>query len=884
MPVSVPQRSFTGGEWAPSLHSRVDLSKYATALKLCENFIVQPYGGVTTRPGTRFLAEALDSTKPLRLIPFQFSVEQGYILEFGDYTMRVYKDGALVLADNSGIPAWVISTAYTVGDFVIGTLNDGQCVTWAAGTGYKVGDYVKSSSGGTTIYSRCLKDHIAYAANHPDVAADTDEWEFLGNTPPVNGIYRCILNHTSTAADEPGVGGSWPTYWVLDGVGYGVYEITTPYAAEDLAMLKYEQSFDYLFLQHPGYQPYELSRSAHNNWTLAAVTFGPDIDPPTVLTGGTGTTHSWQVTAVSPDGQESIASNTHQAASGTLTWTAPSGSVHYYNVYMQKNNSGFFGWVARVPSNSHLIDATISPDPEKSPPETQTPFNAVDDYPGVATFFEQRLIYARTNNQPQTLWGSVTGGFRNFNFSTPLRDDDSYEFTLASRQLHDIRWLIPLEDLIIGTGGGEWRMRAGGTGDAITPTSVSLKMQSQWGSSQLRPVVIGNSILFVDASKRGMRDLLYSFQVDGYTGNDLTLLAQHLFKDREIVDLAFAQHPEPVVWAVRDDGILLGLTYAKEHEVWGWHRHVTDGLIENVATIFNFAGEVDTYIVVKRTINGSDVKYIELLEERLPGDEIEEAWCVDSGLQYYGWNPDETDTLELTGGSTWQVGESLTMTASATGTFSSSDVGKFFKLRNAAGSDSDNVIVEVTGYTDGTHVTVTPHNRTVPTSLRATPTGVWARMATTLSGLEHLEGETVQVFTDGNVQPTDVVSSGALSLPQPAAVAVIGLGYECNLETLEIDIESEGQTLQDHLRNVTSLMVRLEKSRALWAGPDEDHLDEVAFREDELYGEPTKLFTGSKEVFVEPGRDSVGRIYLRVQSPVPTSVLALIPKMDFGDG
>jgi len=854
----------------------VDLSKYGTALKLCENFVVQPFGGVTSRPGTEFLAEALDSAKPLKLIPFQFSVEQGYILEFGDQTMRVYRDGIPVLADISGIIAWVITTGYTVGQFVLGTLDDSQTTTWTEGVGYDVGDYVHASSGGIKFYFRCLRKHTADEAKWP--WTDTDHWENLGGSPL--GIYRCIQNHTSTANDEPWHGINWTTYWVLDGYALGVYELAVPYAAEDLARLTYEQSYDVLFLQHPDHAPQQLSRTAHNAWAIAAVTFGAGIGAPTVLTGGTGTSHEWQVTAVADDGQESLPSNTKAAASGTLTWTPPAvGTVHYYNIYMRKNLSGSFGWVAREAAASHVVDATVLPDYQKGPPEANAPFGGVGDYPGVASFFEQRMVYARTNNNPQTIWGSVTGAFGNFNISTPLSADDSYQFTLASRQLQEIRWLIALEDLLIGTGGGEWRMSAGGTSGAVTPTNVDLKMQSQWGSSYLRPVVIGNAILFVDGSKRVLRDLIFNLDVEGYAGNDLTLLANHLFNDREIVDLAYQQHPDTVVWAVRDDGVLLGMTYAREHEVWGWHRHTTDGLVENVATIFTEAGEVDTYIVVKRNVGGSDVKHIEVFRERLPSADITRAWAVDDGLRYDGWVLDTSYTMTLTGGSTWQVGESLTLTSSSSNTFLASDVGKYIKLSDGVNS----VIVSVTGYTSDTVLTVTPYNRVVPTAMQAVGVHNWVRMITSFSGLEHLEGKTVQIFTDGNVQPEDTVSSGAITLPEPAARALIGLGYVCNLETMEIEIAAEGGTLQDRLRNAVSVMTRMENSRGLWVGPDEDHLDEVAFREDELYGEPTQLYTGDKEMAIEPSDGMTGRIYLRNNAPVPTTVLSIIPKMDFGE-
>lgn len=885
MTVSAPQRSFTGGEWAPSLAARVDLDKYATALQLCENFVVQPYGGVATRPGTKYLAEAIDSAKPLRLIPFQFSVEQGYILEFGDYTMRVYRDGALTYLDSASVAAWVTATGYVVGNLVQGDLDDSQTTIWSSGVLYAVGDYVKVTHLGVTpYYARCMQAHTGSYVMRP-LTADSTEWEYLGTASP-QGLYRCILNHTSAANDEPWVGPAWATYWVLDGAAGGAYVVATPYAAEDLARLTFEQSFDYLFLQHPDYAPYELSRTGHAAWAINAVVFGAGIGAPTALTGGTGTTHNWQVTAVSDSGEESLPSNTQAAASGTLTWTPPAvGSIHYYNVYQQKNASGYFGWVARVPAATHLIDATLTPDPQKSPPEAKTPFAGVGDYPGAASFFEQRLVYARTDNNPQTLWGSVVGSFRNFNISTPIQDDDSYEFTLASRSLHDIRWMIPLEDLIIGTGSGEWRMYAGGTSNAVTPTSVDLKQQSQWGSSHLRPVMVGNTILFIDASKAVMRDLTYNLDVEGYAGNDLSLLANHLFVHHEIVDMAYEQHPDSVIWAVREDGVLLGMTYAREHQVWGWHRHITDGLIENVATIFNAAGVVHTYLVVKRTIGGSEVKHIEVFKDRLPDDDITQAWCVDGGAQFSGWNTTGGMVASIAqgvpGGTDWTVGSDLAVLISgAFGPFVAGDVGRYLKLKTG----EDSVIVEITAYTSATRVEVTPWNRPVPTDMQGVAAEDWAWMATALAGLDNLEGKDVAILADGNVRPSQTVASGAITLDEPAAVVVAGLGYVCNLQTMEIEIALEDGTLQDRLRNAVWVTVRLDKSRSFFAGPDADHLDEMAFRKDEDYGEPIVLFTGDKDLPIEPSDGKTGRVYLRVESPLPSTVLSIIPKMDVGDG
>lgn len=807
MTISAMQVSFTGGEWSPSLHARVDLAKYASAVRTCKNFVVHPHGGVSNRAGTQFIAEVKDSSKTVRLIPFQFSVTQGYVLEFGDTYMRVYKDGGQVLLDSP--PA-----AYN------------------AGTTYDQGDHV--SYGGANYYSLAGSN--------------------TGNTPS-----------------------SSPSWWYT--LTDDIVEVKTPYAEADLATLKFTQSYDVLFLTHPSYPPYELSRTDHDEWTLTQISFGSSIAAPTGLsrTGSSTPTTNFKVTAVTEEGEESAPSSAKAIGpTDTLTWSAVTGADHY-NVYKIQN--GIYGWVGEAGSTS-FTDSNYVPDMDFTAPKVKTPFGSSSNYPGVCEFFEQRLLFGRTNSKPQTIWGSQTGNFRNFNISSPLQDDDSFNFTLSALQVNEVRALVSLDDLIVLTSGGEWKMTAGSNSDAVTPTSVDLKPQSRWGSSHVRPLVIGNTVLFVDGSGAVVRDLLYSLEEDGYKGNDLTLLARHLLRDKTITDWCFQQFPDSIVWAVRSDGKLLGLTYAREHEVWGWHQHETEGYFEAISSITTTAGDVEVYTVVRRTIDGSTKRYVELFADRLPEEDVTQAWFVDSGLQYDGWNTTTDDTLELSGGSDWLIGETLTLTAAGHTPFSGGDVGKYYTLR----SGDDSVQVIITAYTSSTVVSVQAVNRTVPDSLQDTATYDWALMVSSLSGLDHLEGEEVAVLADGAVVDGKTVSSGAISLTNPVSRVTIGLGYTSDLETLEMEVGGEGNTLQDRARNIPEATIRLENTQALWVGPDADNLDEIPFRETELLGTPVDLFTGDKDVFLESSDEPrQGRVFMRNLDPVPVTILSVIPRIEYGE-
>jgi hypothetical protein len=250
-------------------------------------------------------------------------------------------------------------------------------------------------------------------------------------------------------------------------------------------------------------------------------------------------------------------------------------------------------------------------------------------------FFEQRLILGGTNNQPQTVWTSQTGIFNNFAEANPLKDSDGIEATIVSRQVNEIRHFVPLQDLIIFTAGAEWKMTHGSTADALTPTSIQFKVQGYRGSSHVPPLVVGDTVLYLQRGGRIVRDLAYDLMSDAYKGSNLIVLADHLTRNNKIVSWAYQQNPYSVVWCVRDDGVLLGLTYMREHEVWAWHRHETDGKFLDVCVLEGDDAD-ECYFLVAREINGETKYYIEKLAERMENDELKNAWIVDCGLRYEG--------------------------------------------------------------------------------------------------------------------------------------------------------------------------------------------------------------------------------------------------------
>ncbi len=495
-------------------------------------------------------------------------------------------------------------------------------------------------------------------------------------------------------------------------------------------------------------------------------------------------------------------------------------------------------------------------------------------YPASVAFHQQRLCFANTTAQPQTVWMSRTNAYVDFGKSNPIADDDAVNFTIASRQVNAIRHMLTLDKLVLLTSGGEWIV-AGAENDTISPSSINIKQQGYRGSSTVPPQVIGNTALYLQDKGSTVRDLGYEFASDSYTGNDLTILSSHLVQGYTIEEWAYQQVPFTCLWCVRDDGVLLSMTYMREQQVIGWHRHDTDGEVESVCVISE-GTEDALYIAVKRTIGGVTKRYVERMNTRYITD-IKNAFFVDSGLSYDGRNTGAT-TMTLTSSGAWTYGSAATFTLTASASyFVAGDVGSEIHLT----ADDDRILrLAITARTSGTVVTVTI-NRDVATELRSTATTHWAHARKSFSGLSHLEGKTVNVLADGHVAPQALVASGAVALAQAATVVHIGLPIEADFETLDISAPT-GETIRDKQKIVQAVRLLVEDSRGIFAGRDESNLLEYKQRAQEGYDAPVALLTGVADILIGATWSKEGRVFVRQSDPLPLSILAAIPEVTVG--
>lgn len=726
----------------------------------------------------------------------------------------------------------------------------------------------------------------------PVEVSDVDDWDSLtayviGDLALYNSQnYYCIANNTNQA---PAFSGSW--YLLTE----GIYEVPTPYTEDDLEELQARvQSADVVTITHPSHDVMELSRTGHTTWILSEKSFAPTIAAPTApsVSGTAGSTaYTYHITSVKTDPfEESLAvtktsgnltapaTNAH-----TITWTEED-DAEEYNIYLEV--SGVPGFVGTARGDEFIYDGEVEPDTTDTPPTARNPFSGDDNKPSTATYSQGRIILANTNNRPETFFTSRSGSYGNFTISSPTQEDDAVTATLAGQQVNEIRHLLPLARLIAFTGGAEWVVFGDADGN-ILPNSVNAKPQSYNGCSILHPLVINGDPIYVQARAAlyGSVVRTFGFQLDrdGYRGEDMTVFASHLFEGFTLRDWDYQQLPNSIVWAVRSGGKLLGLTYIPEHQIWGWHQHDTRGEFEKVCVVPE-GTEDAVYVVVKRTINGNTRRYIERMATRyVDADAVEDGKYMDSILSYDG----RKDHSIILTGSGWTSADTLTATSSESD-FASGDVGNEVHI-----TDSDGGIVRcaITAYTSSSVVSVVP-DRTVPADLQATPTSDWSLAVDQVSGLEHLEGETVSVFADGVTvaNPNNpgytalTVSGGSITLPRCYGVIHVGLPYTSDLETLDID--SAQSTRLDKKKMVNSVIIPLEKSRGLWAGPalpDDDlvgpgsGLTEAKVRNAEGYDEPVSLLTQTLKIDFEGEWNDGGRVVLRQSDPVPCTILGIAP-------
>jgi hypothetical protein len=576
---SIIQRAFAGGELAPALHARADTAKYQTGLRRCRNFIVQRHGGVSNRGGTRFVNPCKTTSINVKLLRYVSEIEgESVLIEIGNAYIRFYLNGALVVVDPGDVDAWDVGTDYVIGDLVI--------------------------DGGVVYY--------ALEAN-------------IGSAPP--------------AAEWHAFDGDF------------TYELPSAFAGN---LPNWHQSGRTITFTHRLAHPYELRYESITRWVLQQVDTGTQVPAPVgvgLAVGVVGTGHAgYVVTAAALDTYEESVASAQVVSAGAdpptaanpnvISWTAQPAAAEFY-IYSDPVGNGTYGFIGTAAGAGvvQFKDPGIVPDYTLTPPIPRVLFNTAGEYPHVSATHQQRRMFGQTVNNPDAIYASRIGLPSNFQISQPLQDDDALTLRLAGNNHHAVRHMLALKQLIVMSGAGEWTV--GEPKVPLTPSTLSADQEVYTGCSEIPPCVIGNSVIYVQARGVGVRDLQFNQQVEGFGGRDLSIFAAHLFNGFSLREIDYAEESNSILWACRSDGTLLGLTYIRDQEVWGWHRHDTgaSGRFEHVCVVPEL-NEDAVYVIVRRTIDGSTVRYIERLEphrENVAAADFDlECFFVDCGLSYDG--------------------------------------------------------------------------------------------------------------------------------------------------------------------------------------------------------------------------------------------------------
>lgn len=800
--VNTIQTNFSAGEISPLLLSRVDIAKYQNGCKDLTNFVVQRFGGARKRGGTEYISGTKTNATKARVIPFIYSSTQAYVLEFGDEYIRFYTNGGQV-TDGSAVE---VASPYTEDDLAQIQYAQSADVLYLAHPSYAPRKLVRNSATSFTLSTVAFEDGPFLEINTegtyftpadrgsvtPDMTNNTspsgtassdlnngDAWKVFDtdkNKAHVGGQVEGYLAYDLGVGNSAVCDAYWftatytanidrtPTIWKVEGSANGSTWVTLDSQQNETGWFKGETRF------------FEMNnKTAYRHHRLA----WQNVD------GSATTTETGEISF-------------HRAASDQTPFNLTASSVDGINGgdgfssddvgrhIRLLGSDGVWRWsTLEAYTSTTVMTITINNYalPNLDPLNTWRigAWSEATGWPSCVSFYEGRIAYANTTNQPQTVWVSQTDAFEDFGVSDPILDTDAISATVRSDSVNDIKWLAEGSNLFLGTSAAIRTLGPNTSTGAFSPTNLLQKRESSYGASDVQPVQIGNVLVYAGYFKKDIREIAYSFENDGFSSQELSILSEHFLR-QGVKEMAYQKNPDSVVWIVTDDGALCGLTYERDQDVVAFHGHELGGTsvtVESVTTIPG-TGFDETWLVVKRSVNGGDVRYIERLSRGLDdtGD-LDDATFLDCHLNY-------------SGGST-----------------------------------------------------------------------------TSLSGLDHLEGESVKVWSDAGVQGPYTVTSGAITVGSAVTTACVGYAYTSTLETLSPEAAARGGTAQTRLGHSSEVFMRVDRTQGGKVGPTGGTLESLEY-------DDATLFTGDVRVPVSQswGRDK--RIKVEHTEHVPCHILGMI--------
>jgi hypothetical protein len=881
---------FNAGELSPLLFGFSNWEKYGYGLRTAENVICLPQGPLTRRPGTIHRGAVKDSSKRTGLIPFEYSTEQAYWLEIGDRYMRfITRDGAYLRAGptdaaitngtfETNITGWTDSS--TGGASIAhDAINDVMNLVGAAGgvaiarqtvTGFTIsttvvlqirvfesalatypGPFIKLRVGSTSGGTELINDRVLYAGDHLV--------EIFATATTLYLELRNDLGALTMAVDD---------IRLLDDE---VLDLPHPLAAGAMfdssgrLRLHWTQSADVLWITYVGWWTRRLERRGALTWSFFT---DPVEDGPYLETNITTTTL--------------VASGAGLGPGITVTASATAGindgqgfTIGDIGRAIGIKNGSTWGW-CRITARTSATAVTVIV--YKSLPTS----GAVDwrlglydnftgFHPRAITLHQDRLVIGGSVRRPNRVDGSAVGDY--VSFAPGTADDDAFAYALGGNSVPSVLWLASLQNLLVGTLGGEYMLSADGPNKPLTPVNAAAARQSAFGTVPLPPILSHYAVLFAQRHGGRLRELAYTIEAEGYRAPDLTVAASHIFPPTApIVAFCWQSAPHSLVWLARQDGLLVSCTYDREQQVIAWTRHPMGGAVVEQVQAIPGSGSDQVMMIVRRTINGVTVRHVEQLAGFFADDGADQrdAFFVDDGLTLD--NPVTVTSIT--------AANPAVVTAASHG-FSDGDLVELdevvgmtaVNLRRFTVANAATNTFELTGFD--------------ATGLTAGSGGVVRECVTAVAGLSHLEGETVSIWADGQQQPAKVVSGGQITgLDPPVAIAQVGLpiGFAVSplrpqggarLGTQNARAQRIGELALDLYRTGGKVEIGTTDTGDFWALPLRDW-SAATDRAPALYSGLVTWTPGG-------GYDREGAILVRGATPAPFTLRGLGPAVEVGE-
>lgn len=941
--------NFNGGEVGPLLSGRVDFEKYSSSCYKMERFIPTVQGPAKRCPGTRFVLPTKYPNKASYLKRFEFSFDQAYILEFGDQYVRFYTDRGVVLD--------------TTLDITNVTQANPGVLTYS-GTDPANGDffYVTGVEGMTELNNRYVR------VSNVNTGANTFELQ----TP------------TQQAIDTTSYGA-----YVYNGDMQKVYEIASPYLEADLTnpeggcALSIVQSGDVLYIGCEGYAPRTLTRSGNTSWAFA--TYSPTDGPFQVepldtknftlgASSGTGVSlvcstnifeneHVGMLFRLEPtnittppwETNKSITATNLRKSDGKYyeaTNSATTGSVRPIHEEGTESDGGVTweylhpGYV--IVKITAITDAQTATCDIIGPGIAPAEVVAGDDcryrigawgtatgaaFPYKVAFWRDRLWWAGN----QQVYASVAGDYSSMAPDTlgEILADNSISLTISVGKVDKIRWMTASDVLLVGTAGSEVAVQEITANQVLGPENVKYEIQSAEGSRELEPVLVEDSVLFIRIGGRRVIELRFDIQSDSWVPRDMNVLYPEVTQSG-IVEMAYQKEPDNIIWIVLANGNLIGMTYDREQNVYGWHRHPIAGAgakVKSVQVATGPDGDVDdVWMIVERDLadyailseaseyvtaeDGSRMlideptevgRYVEFFAQGFEqNQDIQSAVYLDSSLEFDnainetllpGFDAitrgatnvpfEVTSFFELIteDGLYSLVTEAEDFLAVTDDIFVATDVGREIRLRyfDSASEQWLTARALITSYVDESKVLCTilapfPNADEIPAN-------GWRLTSTVITGLWHLEGQTVSALADGAEIENLTVLNGSVTMPVATARAQFGLPYMSYLATQRIESGATDGTAQGKTKRFHQIVMRLYASLGGKVGPDASSTDYILYRSlSDYMDEVPPVLTGDTDKFPYPGGyETDGRIWVLADQPLPLTVVAMYPRMKTED-